>query len=129
MISANILCGYSRGGKFRKILLPTPIANVIQSLPVYEACPIPSVDAMSMGCPVVTANRYCTRDVVGDCAVLVDFESVASISNRILCVWRHPELLKDLIDEELARPKFLSWNLAAKETLAFFEQMHAQSGA
>ena len=53
-------------------------ALVLPSL--YESFGMPLLEAMSSGCPVVTANRYGPPELVGDAGILVNPDEVESIA-------------------------------------------------
>jgi glycosyltransferase involved in cell wall biosynthesis len=98
---------------------------VIPSL--YESFAIPILEAMASGCPVVTSDRYGTREVAGDAALLVDPESVESIGCGLRRVCTEPSLRAQLTAAGHTRAAQFSWRKCAEETLAVLETV-AQSG-
>jgi glycosyltransferase involved in cell wall biosynthesis len=88
---------------------------------LYEACPSPIIEAMAMSCPVVTANRYGTRDVAGHAAILVDPEDVDSIAAGITKLLSDDSLGQRLAAAGRERAPFFSWDRCARETLDFLE--------
>jgi O-antigen biosynthesis alpha-1,2-mannosyltransferase len=94
---------------------------------LYESFGQPIIEAMAAGCPVVTANRYGTREVAGDAAVLVDPEDIGDIAEGIRRVLSNAQLRSQLRAAGCERAKFFSWNRCARETLAFLERIYCRA--
>jgi glycosyltransferase involved in cell wall biosynthesis len=88
---------------------------------LYEACPSPILEAMACGCPIVTANRYGTRELAGDAAVLVDPEDVASIEEGMVRVLDDGDFRDRLTQAGFARVQSFSWEKCARETMRVLE--------
>jgi glycosyltransferase involved in cell wall biosynthesis len=84
---------------------------------LFEACPLPVLEAMAAGCPLVTADRYGTKELAGPAAVLVDPESVESISAGIVRVLDDGPFRSGLIAAGRARSRDFTWQRCATETL------------
>lgn len=87
---------------------------------LYEGFGLPVLEAMSLGVPVITTKRGSLSEVAGSAGVLVDPESVISISNGI-----HRALARqnDLEQLSLAQAKKFSWDKTAVETLQVYEKV------
>jgi glycosyltransferase involved in cell wall biosynthesis len=92
---------------------------------LYEACPSPLLEAMASNCPVVTANRYGTAELVGQAAVLVDPEGVESIADGMRRVVSDLDLRCRLIEAGRERARNFSWKKCAQETLQVLETVVA----
>ncbi len=90
---------------------------------LYEACPSPPLEAMAMGCPVVTANRYGTKEIVDQAGILVDPEDVESIANGIRRAILDSQLRQQLITAGYDRVRHFSWEKCARQTLSILERV------
>lgn len=87
---------------------------------LYEGFGLPVLEAMTVGCPVLTSDRGSLAEVAGEAAVTVDPENTESI------IWGIESLIKDrekLIAKGLKRSGNFSWNKTAKETLSVYRSL------
>ena len=96
-------------------------ALVLPSL--YEACPSPILEAMASGCPVITSNRYGTKELAANAGILVDPESVDSIANAMKSIIDNELLYKKCVERGFERVKDFSWEKCASETLEAIEKV------
>jgi glycosyltransferase involved in cell wall biosynthesis len=99
-------------------------ALVLPSL--YESFGIPLLEAMSSGCPVVTANRYGPPELVGDAGILVNPDEVDSIAEGMDRAVTDRALRQWLVERGRERVRRFSWQTCAKETLQVLEAVLAQ---
>jgi glycosyltransferase involved in cell wall biosynthesis len=92
---------------------------------LFESCGLPVLEAMAAGCPVVTADRYGTKELAEGAAVLVNPESVASIADGICRVLDDGGLRAELVSTGRQRSRQFEWKRCAVETLAVLERVHA----
>jgi glycosyltransferase involved in cell wall biosynthesis len=88
-----------------------------------EAFGLPLVEAMCAGCPVVTANRYATREIADGAGILVDPEDINSIANGMHQVVTDRGLRHQLIEAGRERSQNFSWKKCARETLQVLEKV------
>jgi glycosyltransferase involved in cell wall biosynthesis len=93
---------------------------------LFESCGLPVLEAMAAGCPVVTADRYGTKELADGAAVLVDPESVESIAAGITRVLEDGGLRVELIAAGRQRSRSFEWQRCATETLRVLEQVGAE---
>jgi glycosyltransferase involved in cell wall biosynthesis len=87
---------------------------------LYEGFGLPVLEAMTVGCPVLTSDRGSLEEIAGKAAVLVDPEDIESI------VWGIESLIKDrerLITKGLKRSENFSWQKTAAETLSIYRSL------
>lgn len=88
---------------------------------LYESVGLPILEAMASGCPVVTANRYGTKELAEGAAVLVNPDSVDDIADGIYRVLTDQPLRAQLIQAGKERAKRFSWERTARDTLRVLE--------
>ena len=95
-------------------------ASVLVYASLYEGFGLPILDAFTCEIPVVTSNLSSMKEVAGGAAVLVNPLDVLEISHGIE---KALATRSDLVKKGLARVKQFSWEKAAHETLAVYEEV------
>jgi glycosyltransferase involved in cell wall biosynthesis len=96
---------------------------------LFEACPLPILEAMASGCPIVTADRYGTKEMAGAAGILVNPESVESIAAGMVQVLEDRSTRERLIQAGRERADGFSWPRCARETLGVLERARGETGA
>jgi glycosyltransferase involved in cell wall biosynthesis len=108
-------------------LLPTlyQMAEVLLLPSLFESYGLPIVEAMASGCPVLTSDRYGTKEIAGEAALLVNPESVDDIAAGMARLANGPDLRARLIEAGRERVALLTWKRCAGETLRTLEAIAA----
>lgn len=89
---------------------------------LYEGFGLPPLEAMAHGVPVVSSNRTCLPEVLGEAALYFDPENYAQMAEVIHRALTDDEIrfaLKENAREELKR---YSWEKLARETVWVYEK-------
>ena len=93
---------------------------------LFESCGLPVLEAMAAGCPVVTADRYGTKELAEGAAVLVDPEDVDAIASGIRRILDDASLRERMIAAGRERSRSFTWERCARDTLAVLERVGAR---
>ena len=88
---------------------------------LYEGFGFPILEAMALGCPVVTSNRGAMKEVSGKCAFHVNPDKPESISEGLNSVIEHQNLRNQFIQDGLNHVKQFTWESCAKKTIATYQ--------
>lgn len=88
-----------------------------------EGFGLPPLEAMALGCPVVTSNISSLPEVVGDAAVMVDPRDTEAIAAGLRRVLTDRELAEELRRRGQARARQFTWERTARETLAVYRKV------
>jgi glycosyltransferase involved in cell wall biosynthesis len=100
------------------------VACVYPSL--YEGFGLPALEALACGTPLVTAHNSSLTEIAEGVAVLADAQDTASIANGISRVLDDADLRARFRAAGLERAKQFTWERAAEQVLACYQQLHAQ---
>ncbi len=82
----------------------------------YEASPLPPLEAMAHGCPVIASAIPSLQERCGDAALYCDPHRPEDIAAKILTLRRNPALQQDLQRKGYERARQYTWERAARET-------------
>lgn len=98
-------------------------ADVFAYPSLYEGFGLPVLEAMTLGCPVVTANTSSLPEVAGDAALLVDPTSVEDLAEALGRVIGDRALRQAMIAQGHQQAAQFSWTRTAKLTLAAYRSL------
>jgi glycosyltransferase involved in cell wall biosynthesis len=87
---------------------------------LYEGFGIPILEAMAVGCPVITSNTSSMPEVAGGAALLFDPSNCESLENAMSEIVSSPDLRDTLISRGHLRAAQFSWSETAKQTLNLY---------
>jgi len=99
------------------------LANICIQPSYYEGFGMPPVEAMTVGCPVISSRTQALVEVCSDACLYFDLNSVDDLVKKIKTLVSDDGLRKEYIKKGLKRVKMFSWEKAAKETLAVYAKV------
>lgn len=92
---------------------------------LYEGFGIPILEAMSVGCPVLTSDCSSMPEVGGKAALYVDPLSISSLTAKLEEILAFSsEARKRIIDQGYLQAKKFSWEKTAKETMDVYMELN-----
>ncbi len=89
----------------------------------YEGFGLPILEAMSLGCPVISSNSSSLPEVYGNAALSFSPNSVDELIDCINKITSDNELKKKLILKGFKRVKDFSWKKCASETNNLYKKL------
>jgi glycosyltransferase involved in cell wall biosynthesis len=83
----------------------------------FEGFGLPVLEAMSMGCPVITSRQKSIPEVGGEAVLYIDPDDVPEISKTMNDLLTSPKKRDSLITRGLAQSKEFTWQKTALQTL------------
>jgi glycosyltransferase involved in cell wall biosynthesis/LmbE family N-acetylglucosaminyl deacetylase len=93
---------------------------------LFESVGLPILEAMAIGCPVLTSNRHGTKEISGNAAALVDPESEDDIASGLQGLLENEEYRAQLSAAGRKHAEQFRWDSAAREVLNVLERIAAQ---
>lgn len=89
------------------VLLRNALAFLFPSF--YEGFGLPPVEAMRMGCPVLTSNVTSLPEICGDAALLVDPHKISEIAEGIIEIVNNSSMREELKSKGATRSDYFSF--------------------
>ena len=80
------------------------------------------LEALAAGVPAVVSDLPVFRETLGDAALMVPADDADALADALLRLEREPELRESLVAAGRERVRLFSWERAARETRAVFEE-------
>ncbi|MBD2388194.1 glycosyltransferase family 4 protein [Cylindrospermum sp. FACHB-282] len=90
---------------------------------LYEGFGLPPLEAMSMGCPVITSNIASLPEVCGDAAIYIDPYNSEEIRQAIEKLINNPQMQTQLIEAGKKRVEFFSMENYTKKLYEAYTQI------
>lgn len=88
---------------------------------LYEGFGLPLLEAFASRVAVLTADNSSLREVAGNAAFYCRAENTEDIAEKLQELWQNEELRRRLIEQGTERLTEFSWDICAKETLAYIQ--------
>jgi glycosyltransferase involved in cell wall biosynthesis len=90
---------------------------------LYEGFGLPLLEAMSLGCPVITSEVSSMPEIGHEAVLYFDPSSAEGLQRLLEKTLLNEELLETLTQKGLARSAKFSWRVTAMETLDFYNKL------
>ena len=91
----------------------------------YEGFGLPLLEALTCGCPVVSADNSSVPEVTGGAALLSDSRDTDAVAENIRRILSDNELRANLIERGKAHAQNFSWRACAAKTMDVYEGLTA----
>lgn len=91
-----------------------------------EGFGLPLLEAMTARTPVIASDRGAIPEVAGDAAIICDAEDVDAFASGLNRLLQDEGERQHLVERGAARAKLYTWERAASETVAVYEQAFAR---
>lgn len=88
----------------------------------YEGFGIPNLEAMQLGCPVITSNLGAMKEVCGQAALFVDPGNLDEIANGIKSL-QDTKLRSEIIQRGITHASSFTWKKCADKTISAYEKL------
>ncbi len=106
-----------------KSLYQHALAFVFPSL--VEGFGLPGLEAMSIGCPVISSNATCLPEIYGGAVLYFSPHDIADLVDKIQTVLENPSLRQNLIKKGKAQAAKYSWAKMGRLTWQIYQnQLH-----
>lgn len=90
---------------------------------LYESFGIPTIEAMTFGCPVITSRAGSLPEICGDAVLYVNPNNQQDITEKIDTLLESSELRQSLIQKGFVRAKLYSWEKSGNEVVTIIKSM------
>ena len=111
--------GYIPDVEFKQIYHQA-LALVHPSL--MEGFSLTGLEAMSLGCPVISSNSTCLPEIYQNSVLYFDPNNAKELISQIKKLQNNPELRENLINLGYQQIAKYSWNNTAKQTFSIYQQ-------
>jgi glycosyltransferase involved in cell wall biosynthesis len=88
----------------------------------YEGFGIPPLEAMQSGTPVITSNNSSLPEVVGDAAIMIDYNSEEQCIKAFEDLYFNKKLREQYIQKGIERGSLFSWNKTSEKIIQIMKK-------
>jgi glycosyltransferase involved in cell wall biosynthesis len=89
---------------------------------LYEGFGLPVLDAMTLGCPVISSNSSSLPEVYGNAAISFNPNSESELLNSFTQITEDNFLRKEMIKKGIEVSKLFSWKKCAEQTIEVYKK-------
>ena len=89
---------------------------------LYEGFGLPVLDAMTLGCPVLSSNSSSLPEVYGNAAISFNPNSEQDLLNSLIQIGKDNLLREEMIEKGIKVSKLFSWKKCAEQTLEVYKK-------
>jgi glycosyltransferase involved in cell wall biosynthesis len=89
----------------------------------YEASPLPPIEAMACGCPVIVSNIPALQERCSDAALYCNPDDPQNIADKIIQLLKNGELRESIVRMGLLQAKKYGWEKSAWQTFSIMEKI------
>lgn len=89
----------------------------------YEGFGLPVLEAMSVGCPVITSDVCSLPEVAGGASLMTPPDDVSQIAEHCSAIESSSEFRSDLVNKGYLRANSLTWHAAAVSVSAIYDEL------
>ena len=88
----------------------------------YEGFGLPPLEAMNLGCPVITTRYSSLPEVCGDAAYYINRDNEEDFQSALIAIEQNPSLRKELIAKGKKQAEKFSWENTVKQFIKIIQQ-------
>jgi len=115
--------GYVSDADLRSLMAAT---SVFAFPSLYEGFGLPPLEACAAGVPVVSSNRSCLPEILGDGAILCDPEDRETFAAHLWGLLANPDHARAVSRRGIERARNFTWEKTAEQTLAVYKRLARQ---
>lgn len=111
-------------GALPEVELPLFLASLecMVSPSAYEGFGLTFLEAMACGVPVIGLRNSAVHEVVGDAGLLIESGGAAALADAMVSLLKDRQRARELADRGLERAASFSWQRAAQQTRAVYQE-------
>ena len=90
---------------------------------LYEGFGMPIIEAMSLGCPVISSKTSSMPEVFGDAALTFSPSSISELKNQLETIAFNREKRNKIINLGLSQSKKFTWEKCIDKTLTIYNKV------